>query len=171
MTTPPQSPGDLSWAQMATPPEPKRRSRAGLWIGLGAAVIVAAAGGALFLDSRSDDGAPAAAASASSTGGLGNPLRGAANSCDTQKMGTRVEDDGKTLIIDNTGDEDSPSASVDVITLQCLLGALSTPESVKAQMFATRALDGRQEATWDRFSASWSYHPNTGLDLIVTLTN
>lgn len=42
------------------------------------------------------------------------------------------------------------------------------PESVKAHMFATRALDGRQTDTWPGFSASWSYHPDDGMDLVIT---
>lgn len=173
-TPPPISPGPGEQYTLSTvmaAPPPKRRSRLGLWIGIAAVAVVAAAGTALFLDSRGDEEPAAAAASASPATNLGNPLRGAAEACDSQHMGTRVEDNGQTLIIDNTGRQDSASSSVDLITLRCLLGRLSTPAAIVAEMEATRALDGRQQAEWDRYSASWSYHPNTGLDLIVTLVS
>ena len=35
---------------------------------------------------------------------------------------------------------------------------------------ATRALDGRQQASWDGFEASWTYHPDNGLTLILRET-
>jgi hypothetical protein len=42
------------------------------------------------------------------------------------------------------------------------------PESVTAQMDGTRALDGRQPASWDGYTASWTFHPDSGFDLIIT---
>lgn len=32
----------------------------------------------------------------------------------------------------------------------------------------TRALDGRQKASWGKVEASWSYHPDRGLDMTLT---
>lgn len=37
-----------------------------------------------------------------------------------------------------------------------------------AQMDSTRALDGMQTAEWDTFEAKWTYHPDDGLDVIIT---
>jgi hypothetical protein len=34
-------------------------------------------------------------------------------------------------------------------------------------MEQTRALDGRQSETWEDFSASWTYHPDNGLDVLI----
>jgi hypothetical protein len=34
-------------------------------------------------------------------------------------------------------------------------------------MEQTRALDGRQQDTWGGYTASWSYHPDSGMELIV----
>ena len=45
-----------------------------------------------------------------------------------------------------------------------------TQTSIGGQQAAsgsTRALDGRQSATWAQFEASWTYHPDDGLDVLV----
>jgi hypothetical protein len=34
-------------------------------------------------------------------------------------------------------------------------------------MEKTRALDGRQTASWSFIEASWTYHPDNGLDVII----
>ncbi|WP_269142641.1 hypothetical protein [Georgenia yuyongxinii] len=36
-------------------------------------------------------------------------------------------------------------------------------------MTSTRALDGRQTAEWDGVVATWSFHPDDGLDVILEL--
>lgn len=52
--------------------------------------------------------------------------------------------------------------------MACVLKAVSIPDSVVREMDATRAVDGYQRASWDKFAASWWYHPGNGL--MVTLT-
>lgn len=52
--------------------------------------------------------------------------------------------------------------------IACVLKAVSTPDSVVGQMDATRALDGMQKASWEKFSASWTFHPDNGAKIIVT---
>ena len=52
-----------------------------------------------------------------------------------------------------------------------VLVALDTPDSVVNRMSNTRALDGMQEATWGDFEATWTYHPDDGLDLIIEQTD
>lgn len=64
--------------------------------------------------------------------------------------------------------EEPGSGTVSFDGLTCVLGALDTPTSVIAQMESTRALDGMQSATWGDFKASWNYHPDDGLDVIIT---
>jgi hypothetical protein len=44
----------------------------------------------------------------------------------------------------------------------------SIPQSVLAQTEQTRALDGMRSAEWGTFGASWTFHPDDGLDLIIT---
>lgn len=74
-------------------------------------------------------------------------------------------DDGHTLILDSEG-ADSPGA--DIADVYIVLAALDAPESVVAQMGSTRALDGTRDATWDGMTATWTYHPDDGLDVIIT---
>lgn len=52
--------------------------------------------------------------------------------------------------------------------IACVLTAVSVPDSVVSQIDATRALDGMQKASWDRFAATWTYHPDNGLNVILT---
>lgn len=52
--------------------------------------------------------------------------------------------------------------------LMCVLHGINVPDSVVSQMQGTRALDGTQKADWDTFHASWTYHPDNGLRVIVT---
>jgi hypothetical protein len=97
-------------------------------------------------------------------------LEVAKSDCAHGQAGTYVVigDDGSTLTIDTKG-EDSPG--VDVATVACILIAIDTPDAVISQLDATRAMDGRQDATWGDFSASWTYHPDDGLDLILQETS
>ena len=32
---------------------------------------------------------------------------------------------------------------------------------------ASRALDGTQEQSWGDYSASWTYHPDDGLNIVI----
>jgi hypothetical protein len=74
-------------------------------------------------------------------------------------------DDGHTLILDSEGEDSAGAAIADVYIV---LAALDAPESVIAQMGSTRALDGTRDATWNGMTATWTYHPDDGLDLIIT---
>lgn len=51
---------------------------------------------------------------------------------------------------------------------ECVFTAVAMPDSVFSQISATRALDGMQKASWDKFSATWTYHPDNGLRVILT---
>lgn len=92
-------------------------------------------------------------------------LAKAVNACDTSRTGSAIADGGHTLTIDGSGKEDYEGVSVPI--LECMLTQLAVPEAVKSHMVATRALDGRQTDEWGGFTASWSYHPDSGLDLII----
>jgi hypothetical protein len=81
-----------------------------------------------------------------------------------------VRDDGRTLILDGIGEE-SGSGSVPILVQLCVLQELNIPDAVMAQIKTTRALDGRQTASWGEFTASWTYHPKNGLDIIIELAD
>lgn len=77
-----------------------------------------------------------------------------------------VADSGATLLLDHQGEDEATGASLDDVV--CVLVMLDVPTSVLAEMDSTRALDGRMSASWDGFDVSWSYHPDSGIDMIVT---
>lgn len=82
------------------------------------------------------------------------------------KNAAAVGDDGRSLRLDGKGEE-SQGLSYDAIT--CVLDAVNTPDSTIAKIETTRALDGRQSDEWAGFEASWTYHPDAGLDIIIEL--
>jgi len=88
------------------------------------------------------------------------------NCLNRSQPGLTVGDSGKTVTLDSKGNDDADGVSYEQIA--CVLRALSTPDSVLADIDQTRALDGRQEASWGSYSAVWRYHPDSGLELILT---
>ncbi|OJU39923.1 MAG: hypothetical protein BGN97_13950 [Microbacterium sp. 69-10] len=77
-----------------------------------------------------------------------------------------VEDDGKTLIV-NTKPKDDDPLGVTSLALECVYEQLDVPTRITERIGATRSLDGRQEGDWKGFTASWSYHPDSGANLII----
>ncbi|WP_298860757.1 hypothetical protein [uncultured Microbacterium sp.] len=77
-----------------------------------------------------------------------------------------VEDDGKTLIVQTKPKDDDP-LGITGLALDCVYEQLDVPTRITERIAATRSLDGRQEAEWEDYSASWSYHPDSGANLII----
>jgi len=75
-----------------------------------------------------------------------------------------VGDEGQSVSMDSVGEE---SAGADYSDILCVLDELDVPDSVLNRINSTRALDGRQTADWDNFTASWGYHPNSGANIII----
>lgn len=76
-----------------------------------------------------------------------------------------VEDGGTTLIV-NTLAEDEDILGLSSLALNCVYEELDVPTYISENIGQTRALDGRQNAEWDDFSVSWSYHPDDGANVI-----
>ena len=74
-------------------------------------------------------------------------------------------DDGKSVTIETVGEKKSYGAEVD--DAYCVLRELGASDSMIARIGQTRALDGRQTASWKGFTASWSYHPKNGMNLVI----
>lgn len=51
--------------------------------------------------------------------------------------------------------------------VKCITYWLEGPSSIYERVLTTRAIDGTQTATWGNWSASWNYHPDTGVNFIV----
>ncbi|MFY1595651.1 hypothetical protein [Micromonospora sp. WMMD737] len=97
-------------------------------------------------------------------GGEGDPVLVAAkDKCSLSEYAT-VGDGGKSLTLDSGGKEAFGLAYSDI---ECVLKEVRVPDHVVSEMTSTRALDGKQNARWGKMRASWTYHPDQGLDVIL----
>jgi hypothetical protein len=76
----------------------------------------------------------------------------------------RAGDEGMSLSVQSKGKEDPGADFADV---SCVLRELDVPDSVVSRMGSTRALDGRQSGHWKNLEASWTYHPDSGMNLLI----
>jgi len=88
-------------------------------------------------------------------------LEAAYDTCDAsgQTEGVTLADNGDSIIIDT-------SYNIDGVT--CVLNELDAPDYVLSQVESTNSLMGRQSADWGDLTASWSYHPDNGLQMTIT---
>lgn len=93
-------------------------------------------------------------------------LQVARDDCGASPTDITVGDGGSTLLIDHQGEDETVGASFE--DLVCVLAELGVSDSAIAQMGSTSAMDGRQSVSWDGYEASFTYHPDTGMDMIVT---
>lgn len=111
---------------------------------------------------------------ASVAGGVGSlvttsPMADAAAACEVETNSwIDVGDEGRSISMKSEGEETEGAELSDIV---CIFAELDTPDSVINRMDSTRALDGRQTATWDQFSASWGYHPDDGLDIVIEVVD
>jgi hypothetical protein len=104
-------------------------------------------------------------------GGAPNPIPSAVETCDAgSEVGVSLGDNGRSLSIDTEG-EDYMDTGASYSTMNCLLEALNVSDSIQSCIDSTRALDGRQSGSWDNLSASWGFHPDTGTDLAIEITD
>jgi len=73
----------------------------------------------------------------------------------------QVADEGKTFIANGV-------KSDMVGFLGCFLTEFDTPQAIVAAMDATTSMMGRQEQSDGDMSYQWTYHPDNGMNLIVT---
>jgi hypothetical protein len=153
-------PGPYTLANVLPVSKPPRRRGVvlSLMIGAGAAVILAAlVGAALLLVPRFAPGAKLVGLPPAKTA-----LRTAYEACGQRG---ELSDGDRTLYLDMAG-EKADSGTLNASDLGCIFGQLNTPDYVIHEMGQTTALNGRQSDTWRDFSASWTYHPDNGLDVL-----
>jgi hypothetical protein len=73
------------------------------------------------------------------------------------KVSFVVSSDGKSATL----------RSPDGWQVKCITYRLGGPSSLYDQVLGTRALDGTRTARWDSWTASWTYHPDQGVNFIV----
>ncbi len=135
----------------------KKPRRIGMWVGIGAGVLVLA-GAVIVVATSLTPSAETSAPPAPKP----DPFAEATTICDTDGMVSHVGDGGHTLILEGRAYGGGRDETV------CILNHLGVSEAVMQKMQSTRALDGRQEGSWPGYEASWTYHPDNGLDVIVT---
>jgi hypothetical protein len=145
---------DMS-ALMPQPVKPKRPGWVIPAIVLLAALLLTAGGMVWFILTRSVDALDATLTPSKSR------LQDAYETCGS--VG-ELSDGGRTLYLDMAGEDGSGAIGTGVVW--CVLSALEVPTYVKREMESTRALDGRRSQSWGSLEASWTYHPDDGLDII-----
>lgn len=144
------------------PFQPARRS--GMWLVAVAAVVLGAAAGAgvtgvvLAGGDGGDGQGPVTAISAP----VGTRLQATKAACTTLGDNVRLDDQGHSLSFSAAG-----PGGMSLAGYECIMRKLDAPDSLLAEVENTRALDGTLEATWDVFSASWTYHPAEGLRMVI----
>ncbi|MCH7231884.1 hypothetical protein L0U85_13625 [Glycomyces sp. L485] len=91
----------------------------------------------------------------------------AQETCAPGSSSVSIGDGGDTLIIDRAWAEENPGA--DSTEVMCIFDELEMPDAVISQINGTRALDGTQEANFGDYSTFWTYHPDDGLNMTITL--
>lgn len=76
-----------------------------------------------------------------------------------------ILDNGAGMSIDGVGAKKPLGAGLDQI--ECILNELGAPSTVRARMGNTRALDGTQDASWSSLRATWTYHPESGINVVI----
>lgn len=83
--------------------------------------------------------------------------------------GIVVADEGRSLTFDMKGNDDLSGAGI--TDLVCVFTALDMPSAVVSHMDQTTSMDGRQSESWGDLTVSWSYHPDRGLDGVLTVAD
>ncbi|HEV8557030.1 MAG TPA: hypothetical protein VGR06_11620 [Actinophytocola sp.] len=93
-------------------------------------------------------------------------LESVRQACGLSSSHAVIGDAGRTLTLDGEGKENASGLSW--TDIECALDHTKMPESVRGRLTMTRALDGMQSASWDGYTATWNYHPDSGVNLIIT---
>jgi hypothetical protein len=92
------------------------------------------------------------------------PLRDAAEACDVPL--STLAADNTSITLGTRGEEDGTTEQ-SISEIACVFVELSMPESVIQRIDHTRALDGMLSTGWDRYMATWTYHPDAGLFIVI----
>lgn len=143
---PPTIPPEMWPATEPVPP----RSRRLVWIAIIAVVVIGVIVAALLRFTSAGE----------------SPFVAVQKKCDSNPpAGTTIGDGGKTMIVNTRGSDDSTGMTTSMTV--CVLAELHVSSAVAQHMETTRALDGRQTDKWAGYTASWTYHPDDGLDMVI----
>lgn len=133
-------------------------------VGLLAVGLAAALGLVLMNDDPDDSGSRASDVQSETSEAPMSPLRPAWLACrDFDEDGTvELTDEDQSIVID-TGQYGS------VVAADCILDNLEVSEAIRSQMDHTTAMMGVQTADQDGLAYQWSYHPDNGLSMTITV--
>lgn len=98
------------------------------------------------------------------------PVEAAAEECGVM---LNLADEGRSLILDTPGTDKTkdvalPGRLASLDDVLCVLDQTEAPATVREHLSSTRALDGQQTDAWGEVEARWSYHPDTGVALVLS---
>ncbi|KQY56711.1 hypothetical protein [Nocardioides sp. Root140] len=130
------------------------------------AIVGGGVGAALVLDDKTHAGSPTDGKDGSVLGvaATQTDLESAYEACSNadESETLTLADEGMSLIV-ATESEYGPVAG-----LACILLELDTSEAVVASMDSTTAMMGVQEADDGSIHYQWSYHPDNGINMVIT---
>ena len=90
----------------------------------------------------------------------------AAEACDLGDWSINVTIDEGGMTLDGEGEDDY---GITYSESFCILDELDAPESLVKRMKNTNSLMGLLEGNWGPYHAEWTYHPNNGFDIWITV--
>lgn len=173
--TQPDPPGPPAVPPPAAPPPKRRGGLLAAAVVLGVIAAVGIATTATLLLTRGGDTPPAEQAadgSPTSTAPAGlefaaecGPAPDVQLATDGGSLQVQTENAAAVTIREFGGEPEG--AGISMKGLRCILNRLEAPDSVWSRVEQTRALDGRQEASWGGYLASWTYHPDDGVSMVI----
>lgn len=163
MTQPEASPGvDYLPPQPPTsgPTETSARTRPPGVLAVALLVVVVAVGVAGFFIGRGSVGTSDSTEAFTEA----SSLRAAYEACVSKDVDDTMTlaDEGQTILIDTRSEYGDVAAAV------CVMSELDTPQSITAQISRTTAMMGVQDGDHDGLHYSWSYHPDNGMNLVIS---
>lgn len=166
-----QAPGP-HWVQQG-PAAAMRTSKKPLFFGFGGLAVGLAAGlisgvliaGSVAANDEAEAQASADASAVAEVQAIAAAIPAAVEKCSaTSDKHIQVMDGGRSVSMSTTGKKSFGTSTTMVV---CVLGEVDAPDSLYSKIESTRALDGTKSAEWPGFAASWTYHPDNGLNIIV----
>ena len=88
------------------------------------------------------------------------------DACSVNSPYARLASDNTTLTLVAYGEGANGLSQTD---FRCILDQIDTPSSVRERMLITRAVDGTQDDVWGTYRATWTYHPEDGLNVVLAI--
>lgn len=167
-TTP--SPSQPPMVRLASPASFTERKRGITWglggfaLGVAATLLTVGITGAA---AERDEAAAADQVARDAEAAIDRSLTDAVDTCGAQdEDGISIGDEGQSLTMDGKGNE---SDGASIVVIACVLTEIDVLDSVISRIDNTRSLDGRLEGAWENYEASWSYHPDSGMNFVVEI--